>query len=126
MAAQEAAQVTTAAGRPLPSIVHAESPAQITNVTARGPQGPIGPAGPSWEADSFEAVAANLDASDAVFTYASGDLSAITYANGVVKSLAYGIDGLASVTLSGAVPSGINLVKSLQYTGGELTAIIYS
>lgn len=77
-------------------------------------------------ADSFETVAANLDASGAAFAYTGADLTQITYANGVVKSLAYGPDGLASVTLSGVLPSGINLVKSLSYTGGELTAISYS
>ncbi len=77
-------------------------------------------------ADSFETVAANLDASGATFTYSGDDLAEIEYANGVVKTFAYGPDGLASVTLSGAVPAGIDLVKSLQYTGGELTAIIYS
>ena len=75
---------------------------------------------------SFETVAANLDASGAAFSYSSGDLSQITYANGVVKSFAYGPDGLSSVTLSGALPSGINLVKSLTYTSGDLTAISYS
>lgn len=75
---------------------------------------------------SFETVAANLDASGAAFSYSSGDLSQITYANGVVKSFAYGPDGLSSVTLSGALPSGINLIKSLTYTSGDLTAISYS
>jgi hypothetical protein len=77
-------------------------------------------------ADSFETVAANLDASGAAFSYSSGDLSQITYANGVVKSFAYGPDGLSTVTLSGALPSGINLIKSLSYTSGDLTAISYS
>ena len=77
-------------------------------------------------ADSFETVAANLDASGATFAYAGDDLATITYANGVVKAFAYGADGLASVTLSGAVPAGIDLVKTLTYTGGELTAISYS
>ena len=75
---------------------------------------------------SFETVAANLDASGAAFSYSSGDLSQITYANGVVKSFAYGPDGLSTVTLSGALPSGINLIKSLSYTSGDLTAISYS
>lgn len=77
-------------------------------------------------ADSFETVSANLDASGATFTYSDGELSQITYANGVVKTFAYGADGLASVTLSGALPGGIDRVKSLGYTGGELTAISYS
>lgn len=77
-------------------------------------------------ADTFETVAANLDAAGALFEYAGGDLVAIRYGNGVVKSFAYDANGLASVTLSGAVPAGIAMVKSFEYTGGELTAISYS
>lgn len=75
---------------------------------------------------SFETVAANLDASGAVLAYSGGDLVSITYANGVVKTFAYGPDGLASVTLSGVLPSGIDLIKTLTYTSGELTAFNYS
>lgn len=76
--------------------------------------------------DSFETVAANLDASGAVLAYSGGDLATITYANGVVKTFAYGPDGLASVTLSGNVPAGIDLTKELTYTAGNLSGFTYS
>ena len=76
-------------------------------------------------ADSFETVAANLDASGAAFTYAGGDLVGISYANGVVKTLAYGPDGLASVTLSGTVPGGIALTKTFAYNLGQLISFSY-
>lgn len=77
-------------------------------------------------ADTFETVAKNLDAAGALFEYAGGNLMAIRYGNGVVKSFDYDANGLAAVTLSGAVPAGVAMVKSLSYTGGELTAISYS
>lgn len=75
---------------------------------------------------SFETVSKNLDAVGAVFGYTGDDLTSITYASGVIKSLTYGADGLASVTLSGAVPDGIATVKTFTYTGGSLTAVSYS
>jgi hypothetical protein len=75
---------------------------------------------------SYETVASNLDASDAVYAYAGGDLDTITYANGVVKSFSYSGGNLVSVTLSGATPSGIDLVKTLTYTGDDLTGKTYS
>lgn len=75
---------------------------------------------------SFETVSKNLDASGASFDYTGDDLTSITYASGVIKSLTYGPDGLASVTLSGAIPAGIATVKTFTYTGGSLTAVSYS
>lgn len=92
---------------------------------AVGPQGPEGPAGPAGSA-SFETVSKNIAAIDATLAYSGGDLETITYANGIVKTFAYGVDGLATVTLSGATPGGIDLVKTLNYTLGELTGFTYS
>jgi hypothetical protein len=75
---------------------------------------------------TFETVSKNLDASDAVLNYSGGELSQIVYANGVIKTFAYGPDGLASVTLSGSTPGGIDLTKTFTYSGGDLTAVSYS
>lgn len=75
---------------------------------------------------SFETVSKNLDAAGAVFGYTGDNLTSITYANGVSKLFTYGVNGLASVTLSGAVPDGIATVKTFTYTGGSLTAVSYS
>jgi hypothetical protein len=77
-------------------------------------------------AETFETVAKNLDASGATYAYSDGELTSVTYANGVVKTLAYGANGLASVTLSGTTPGGIDLVKTLSYTDGELTGVSYT
>lgn len=93
-----------------------------------GPQGPEGPQGPpgGGGSDSFETVNRNLSASDATLAYAGDDLSTITYTSGIVKTFAYGGDGLATVTLSGSTPGGIDLIKTLNYTLGELTGFTYS
>ena len=76
--------------------------------------------------DSFETVSANLAASDGVMSYTGQDLTSIAYSNGITKTLAYSLDGLASVTLSGNTPSGIALTKTLNYSGGNLVGFTYS
>ena len=53
-------------------------------------------------------------------------MTSIVYANGITKTFAYGSDGLASITLSGSTPGGIDLVKTLVYSSGKLTGITYS
>ena len=82
--------------------------------------------GGSGIADTFETVSKNLSAAGAVMGYTSGDLTTVTYANGIVKTLAYSLDGLASVTLSGNTPGGIALVKMFSYSGGNLSGFTYS
>lgn len=77
-------------------------------------------------AESFETVSKNLTASGAVIAYSGGELETITYANGVVKTFAYGVDGLSTVTLSGSTPGGIDLIKTFTYSVGELTGWTYS
>jgi Collagen triple helix repeat (20 copies) len=84
------------------------------------------PPSPSGMADTFETVSKNLSASGAVMNYTGADLTSIVYTNGVIKTLAYSIDGLASVTLSGNTPSGIALTKTLNYSGGNLVGFNYS
>ncbi|MFN7185482.1 MAG: hypothetical protein ACK5VE_03815 [Alphaproteobacteria bacterium] len=58
-------------------------------------------------------------------TYTGDDLTQITYGP-ITKTLAYGVDGLASITLSGSTPGGIDLVKTLTYSAGNLTGVTYS
>jgi hypothetical protein len=55
-------------------------------------------------------------------------LTVITYANGIIKTLGYlGSGDLGTITLSGATPSGITLVKSLEYSeSGDLIAVTYA
>ena len=77
-------------------------------------------------ADTFETVAKNLASSDYTLVRTSGVLTSIVYANGITKTLSYGPDGLASITLSGSTPGGIDLIKTLTYSGGELVGASYS
>ena len=79
--------------------------------------------------DTFETVSKNLKASDYALTYnGAGDLTVITYANGIIKTLGYlGSGDLGTITLSGATPGGIDLVKTLTYNGsGDLESVSYS
>lgn len=77
--------------------------------------------------NTFETVSKNLASSNGVLGYTGSDLTTITYANGVLKTLAYDAVGdLLSVTLSGATPEGIQLVKTFSYTSGELSSFTYS
>ena len=77
--------------------------------------------------NTFETVNKNLASSNGVLGYTGSDLTTITYANGILKTLAYDAGGdLLSVTLSGATPEGIKLVKTLSYTSGELSSFTYS
>lgn len=77
-------------------------------------------------AESFETVSKNLNATDAVFNYSSGDLTSIVYASGIIKTFNYSSGVLTSVVLSGTTPSGIELTKSFTYTSGNLTQVTYS
>ena len=79
--------------------------------------------------DTFETVSKNLKASDYELTYnEAGDLTVITYANGIIKTLGYlGSGDLGTITLSGATPGGIDLVKTLTYNeSGDLESVAYS
>jgi hypothetical protein len=71
------------------------------NGTIWAPATPSGGSG-----DTFETVAKNLSAVNATLTYSGGNLT--------------------TITLSGSTPGGIDLVKTLTYTGSDLTGIAYS
>lgn len=77
-------------------------------------------------AATFETVSKNLAASGSTLSYTGDELTSITYDNGITKTFAYGVDGLSSVTLSGATPGGIDLVKTFVYNTGKLTEVVYS
>ena len=95
-----------------------------------GSQGPQGPQGESWQ-ETFETVSKNLKAKPFALNYTDGRLTSIVYntapAEFITKTLDYNEDGtLNTITLSGDTPSGIELIKTLEYTGGVLTAVSYS
>ena len=78
----------------------------------------------------YETVSKNLKSYPAVFAYnGSGDLSTITYTvpgGTIVKTFNYTSGDLTSIVLSGSTPAGINLTKTLSYTSGNLTGVTYS
>ena len=82
--------------------------------------------GAGASADTFETVSKNLSSNDATLVYTGDLLTSINYVGGIVKTFAYGPDGLSSITLSGSVPGGIDLVKTFVYSSGQLTGISYS
>ena len=94
---------------------------------SRGPQGY--PGAPGSSAPSFETVSKNIKAWDAAFEYTGDQLDTITYTNGtdtIVKTFNYTDGKLTSLVLSGNTPSGIELTKTLSYTGDQLTGVGYS
>lgn len=78
---------------------------------------------------SFESVSKNISSWDATYAYALGVLDTITYTDGaetIVKTFGYTLGVLTSITLSGDTPGGIDLVKTLTYTGADLTSVDYT
>lgn len=79
---------------------------------------------------SFERTNKNLKSYPATLAYSgSGDLSTITYTvpgGTIVKTFNYTAGNLTSIVLSGNTPSGISLTKTLTYTTGNLTGVSYS
>jgi hypothetical protein len=78
---------------------------------------------------TYETVSKNLASWDATYAYTLGVLDTITYTDGVdtiVKTFGYTLGVLTSITLSGDTPGGIELVKTLTYTGADLTSVDYT
>ena len=75
---------------------------------------------------SYETISRNLDPRNAAFIYdTEGRLTTVDYGD-IQKTLAYSDGRLTSVSLSGNVPAGINLTKTLAYDGtGRLTGYSY-
>lgn len=78
-------------------------------------------------ASSFETVSRNLAGVAGTPAYTGKKITSISYAGGITKTIAYGGNNLPStITLSGATPGGINLVKALAYSGKRVTGWSYS
>lgn len=75
---------------------------------------------------TFERVSKNLASVDFVLGYTSSTLSTLTYANGIIKTLNRTDGRLTSIVLSGTTPDGIDLTKTLTYTSGNLSAVVYT
>jgi len=80
--------------------------------------------------EEFETVSKNLKSYPYTLSYGVDGLSAITYDIGgglsIVKTFNYTLSVLTSIVLSGDTPSGIELTKTLSYTGIDLTGVAYS
>lgn len=84
---------------------------------------------PSGDAvPTFETISKNLAAIASTLTYSGSQVISQTFANGIIKTFGYGGPGGLpnTITLSGAVPSGIALVKTISYTGTKPTGVAYS
>jgi len=80
-------------------------------------------------AEEFETVSKNLKNYPYSLVYGVDGLSTITYttpSGNIVKTLNYTLGVLTSIVLSGSTPSGIELTKTLHYTGTDLTSVSYS
>ena len=76
---------------------------------------------------SFETVSSNLSNYDNTLNYnGSGDITDIVYSNGVTKTFNYTGADITSIVLSGSTPNGIELIKTLTYTNGDVTGITYT
>jgi hypothetical protein len=88
-----------------------------------------GSGGSSFLSEAFESVSKNLKSYPYVITYNGSDIDYITYTTDsgtIVKTFNYTLGVLTSLVLSGSTPSGITLTKTLQYTGSDLTSVVYS
>ena len=90
-----------------------------------------GPSAPSSDGlgNSFETVSSNLAAYSASLNYVGDSLVSITYTKSgsvITKAFEYTGESLTKITLSGDVPSAIELVKNLTYSTGKLTGFSYS
>lgn len=79
--------------------------------------------------ESYETVNKNIKAYPYDVSYIDGLVSVISYdtpSGAVNKTFAYSSGKLSSVTLSGATPGGIDLVKTFTYIGDSVSEVIYS
>jgi hypothetical protein len=76
--------------------------------------------------NTFETISKNLAAVAFVINYdLNSNISKLIYENGIIKTLSYTSGRLTQITLSGSTPSGINLIKTLFFTGDNLTSVTY-
>ncbi|OQB08077.1 MAG: hypothetical protein BWY21_01465 [Parcubacteria group bacterium ADurb.Bin216] len=80
--------------------------------------------------EEFETVSKNLKSYPYVLTYGVDGIDTIVYNLGgglsITKTFNYTLGILTSIVLSGDTPLGIELTKTLIYTGVDLTSVTYS
>lgn len=96
----------------------------------RGARGATGASGSGGGEVNFETVSQNLNDYPAAYAYdGQGRLSTVTYTTdtgSIVKTLNYTGDELTSIVLSGDTPPGIHLTKTLTYSSGNLVSVATS
>tara|TARA_R110001632_G_C11279714_1_gene411729 strand:+ start:288 stop:1124 length:837 start_codon:yes stop_codon:yes gene_type:complete len=78
---------------------------------------------------TFETVNKNLKTYGFVLNYTGTSLTSIIYTKGtsvITKTFSYTGELLTSITLSGDLPTGIQTIKTLQYTNSTLNGAVYS
>jgi hypothetical protein len=81
------------------------------------------------QAITYETVSKNLNTNPYVLNYTSGDVTTIVYttpSGTITKTLNYTSGNLTSIVLSGDTPFGIDLIKTLSYSGDNIIAVSYS
>ena len=78
----------------------------------------VAAAGGGSAADTFETVAKNLAAIDNTGEQVSATTLVVTYANGIIKTVE-DTGATVTITLSGSTPGGIDLVKTITFTGDD-------
>lgn len=80
--------------------------------------------------NSFEGLSANIGDYPSVVSYVDEQLQTITYNLGsgleIVKTFNYTDGKLTSIVYSGDIPEGINTTKTFNYVDGKLTNSTYS
>ena len=79
--------------------------------------------------ETFESVLRNIKSYDCTVNYSSNKISTIVYTTGtgtITETVNYSGDVITSIVLSGDTPSGIDLTKSFNYTGTNITSFTYS
>ena len=81
-------------------------------------------------AEAFETVSKNLKSYPYILNYGVDGIDTIVYdlsgGLSITKTFTYAAGILTTITLSGDTPSGIDLIKTLSYTGIDLTSVAYS
>ena len=83
----------------------------------------------SGDSEYFESVSKNIKSYPSVLNYTGGILTSVVYtvpAGTITKTFNYTLGKLTSIVLSGDTPNGINLTKTLTYTGDSITVVGYS
>lgn len=88
------------------------------------------PSGGSGYTETFETVSQNFNEYPYTIAYSGGEISTITYDLGggqsIVKTFNYTSGNITSIVLSGDTPSGINLTKTFTYSSGNIVSVAYS